>query len=73
MSGTDFIGDLAQGALTARAVEPAHGEGRDDGHTHESVCLNCGTALIGRHCHNCGQAAHIHKTLGAFFNGALAG
>lgn len=73
MSGTDFIGDLAQGALTARAVEPAHGEGRDDGHTHESACLNCGTALIGRHCHNCGQAAHVHKTLGAFFNDLLHG
>jgi hypothetical protein len=73
MSGTDFIGDLAQGALTARAVEPAHGEGRDDGHTHEQACLNCGTALIGSHCHGCGQAAHIHKTLGAFFHDLLHG
>ena len=73
MSGTDFIGDIAQGALAARALEPAHGEGRDDGHTHEQACLNCGAALLGRHCHQCGQAAHVHKTLGAFFHDLLHG
>ena len=73
MSGTDFIGDLAQGALAARAVEPAHGEGRDDGHTHEQACLNCQTPLIGSHCHQCGQAAHVHKTLCAFFHDLLHG
>ena len=45
-SGEDIVGDLAQGALVARAAEPLHGEG-DPGHTHERACLNCGTALIG--------------------------
>ena len=73
MSGTDFIGDIAQGALAARAVEPAHGESGGTGHTAESACLNCGTALVGRHCHQCGQAAHVHKTLGAFFHDLLHG
>lgn len=72
MSGGEMIGDIAQGALTARALEPAHGEA-GDGHTHESVCLNCGTALVGIHCHACGQAAHVHKTLGAFFHDLLHG
>lgn len=72
MSGGEVIGDLAQSALTARAVEPAHGEG-EDGHSHEAACLNCGTALIGSHCHACGQAAHVHKTLGAFFHDLLHG
>lgn len=73
MSGTDFIGDIAQGALAARAVEPSHGEGVNRGHTHETACLNCGTALVGSHCHQCGQAAHVHKTLGAFFHDLLHG
>lgn len=73
MSGTDFIGDIAQGALTARAVEPAHGEPSNPGHTHEKACLNCGTVLQGSHCHQCGQAAHVHKTLGAFFHDLLHG
>jgi hypothetical protein len=67
-----IIGDIAAGALTARAVEPAHGEA-GDGHTHEHACLNCGTALIGSHCHNCGQAAHVHKTISAFFHDLLHG
>lgn len=73
MTGSgEILGDIAQSALTARAVEPSHGEG-DDGHTHERECLNCGTALQGSHCHQCGQAAHVHKTLGAFFHDFLHG
>ena len=44
-----------------------------DGHTHESACLNCGTQLIGDHCHACGQRAHVHRTLGAFFHDLLHG
>ena len=67
-----FIGDIAAGALTARAVEPAHGEAAD-GHSHEAACLNCGTRLIGSHCHQCGQAAHVHKTLAAFFHDLVHG
>ena len=70
--GGEIIGDLAQSALTARAVEPVHGEG-GDGHSHETVCLNCGTVLVGSHCHQCGQAAHVHKTIGAFFHDLLHG
>ena len=70
--GGEIIGDIAQGALTARAFEPSHGEAAD-GHTHERACLNCGTVLIGSHCHACGQAAHVHRTLSAFFHDLLHG
>ncbi|MDE2412136.1 MAG: DUF3667 domain-containing protein [Sphingomonadales bacterium] len=68
----EIIGNVVDGALVARAAEPVHGESTD-GHTHESACLNCGTVLIGSHCHACGQAAHVHKTLGAFFHDLLHG
>ncbi|HEX8381014.1 MAG TPA: DUF3667 domain-containing protein [Allosphingosinicella sp.] len=51
------------GGLAARAVEPGAGEGQGDG---RDPCLNCGTALVGPHCHRCGQAAHVHRTLTAF-------
>ena len=64
---TTGIVELGQGVLTARALEPAAGETLD-GHTHEQACLNCGTALLGSHCHACGQAAHVHRSLGAFFH-----
>lgn len=72
MSDTPVLGDLAEAVATARAVEPHAGE-HSPGHTHESACLNCGTTLVGSHCHACGQAAHVHKTLGAFFHDLLHG
>jgi hypothetical protein len=72
MNEIEAIGELAQGGLTARALEPAAGEA-SDGHTHESACLNCGTPLVGPHCHGCGQRGHVHKTLGAFFHDLLHG
>jgi hypothetical protein len=70
--GGDILGDIVQGSLLARAAEPGHGEG-GDGHTHERACLNCGTALLGSHCHACGQAAHVHRTLSAFFHDLVHG
>lgn len=72
ISGDDFVGEVVEGALVARAAEPEHGKAAD-GHTHEQACLNCGTMLIGSHCHACGQAAHVHKTIGAFFHDLLHG
>ena len=74
------LGDVGAGAATARALEPNAGEGADPGsqpgaggHTHETACLNCGTALVGPHCHECGQRGHVHRTIGAFFHDLLHG
>ena len=73
MTGSgEILGDLVQGALIARAAEPVQGEAAD-GHSHEAACLNCGTGLIGTHCHACGQPAHVHKTISAFFHDLLHG
>jgi hypothetical protein len=71
---TDAVGlsDAVDSAIVARAVESTAGEGRD-GHSHERACLNCGASLIGSHCHQCGQAAHVHRTLAAFFHDLLHG
>lgn len=44
-----------------------------DGHTAEKSCLNCGAALIGSHCHECGQHAHVHRTMSAFGHDLLHG
>lgn len=27
------------------------------------ICPNCRTALIGQHCHGCGQPAHVHRSV----------
>ena len=71
MPDLEAIGDAVTGAAVGRAVEPAAGEG--DGHTHELRCLNCGCALAGDYCHCCGQKAHVHRTLGAFWHDLLHG
>jgi hypothetical protein len=66
MPDFEAIGDAATGGILARAVEPRAGEA--DGHTHEGACLNCGTPLEGEFCHGCGQKAHVHRTLAAFWH-----
>ena len=68
----EAIGDAITGGVVGRAVEPKAGEGAD-GHTRETNCLNCGAELIGNFCHACGQHAHVHRTLTAFFHDFLHG
>jgi hypothetical protein len=63
----EAIGDAITGGILGRAVEPGAGEAAT-GHTHETRCLNCGAQLTGPYCHECGQHAHVHKTLTAFFH-----
>ncbi len=72
MGEFEAIGDAVTGAVVARAVEPARG-GAVDGRTHEANCLNCGAALGGPYCSECGQHAHVHRTLSAFFHDFLHG
>lgn len=55
-------GDIMTGALLGRAIEPHAGEQGGAGH---GLCLNCGTGLIGSHCHACGQSGHVHRSVGA--------
>ena len=73
MGELDGIGDAVTGAMLARAVEPGAGEARDNGHTHEKNCLNCGAPLTGAYCAACGQKAHIHRSVRAFFQDFIAG
>ena len=63
----EAIGDAVTGGVVGRAVEPSAGE-TSPGHTHETRCLNCGAELAGPFCHECGQHAHVHRTLTAFFH-----
>ena len=58
----DAAGDAITGAMIARAVEPEHGERHAAGH---DACLNCGAALSGPYCAQCGQAAHVHRSFAA--------
>ena len=68
---SDGIGVTAVDGSQSRAaaLEPNAG----DGHFHETTCLNCGTQLVGSHCHECGQEAHLHRTVGAFLHDLMHG
>ncbi|MEO6433453.1 MAG: DUF3667 domain-containing protein [Sphingomicrobium sp.] len=44
-----------------------------DGHSHETHCLNCRAPVTGAYCARCGQKAHVHRTIGAFFHDLLHG
>ena len=60
----EAVADAATGALAKRAID-----GGDHGHgDHDGACLNCGTTLIGPHCHQCGQSGHVHKTAHALLH-----
>ena len=66
MSGEfEAVADVATGAIAAHAVDGAAERGHGG---HEGHCLNCGAALLGPHCHRCGQSAHIHRTATALFH-----
>lgn len=70
-SGIEAAGDIATGALIARAVEPAAGD--RPGAAAGPLCLNCATRRIGPHCHACGQGPHVHRTLGSILHDLLHG
>jgi hypothetical protein len=71
MGEFEAIGEAVTGGLLARVVEPKAGESGTDGHTHESNCLNCGSRLTGPFCAMCGQKAHVHRSVRAFFQDFL--
>lgn len=66
MGDADAAATAVTGALVARAIEPHAGGGGTGGdQAHDGLCRNCGTTLVGPHCHHCGQARHVHRTMSA--------
>ena len=70
MEGAEEIGAVATGALVGRTMEPRAGE--SDQRT-LGRCLNCNAEVQRAYCPDCGQAAHVHRTLSAFFHDLLHG
>ena len=81
MVGEEFeaIGQVAEGALVGRAVEPDRGDPaagdtpemaktRPNARLTSSVCANCQTPIDANFCPNCGQKAGLHRTLRAFWH-----
>jgi hypothetical protein len=73
MSGIgDGIGTMIEGGLLGRAVEPAAGDAA--GHVAGPVtCANCQTVFTGHFCPECGQKAHVHRSLAAIGHDIMHG
>jgi len=68
----DSIGTAIEGGLLGRAVEPRAGEAAD--HAAGPVtCANCQTVFSGNFCPECGQKAHIHRSLAAIGHDIMHG
>lgn len=65
-------GMTSERAACAEAAQPDGGPS-SVGKTDEAACLNCGTRLIGSHCHACGQRAQVHRTIRALLHDLLHG
>ena len=68
--GVEGIGEAVIGGMIARAVEPGAGEAGD---VAERNCLNCAAPLDGPYCRQCGQKAHVHRSVGAIAHDLVHG
>ena len=59
MVDIEAVGGAATGGLIAGQFEKPAGKAGE----HHNACADCGTETVGRFCHNCGNAAHVHRTL----------
>ncbi len=66
------IGAAVEGGLLSRAVEPAHGEIAGAPHA-PAACANCGARVNGHYCGQCGQKAHVHRSLAAIGHDIMHG
>jgi len=73
MSGLgDSIGTVIEAGLLGRAVEPGAGEAAG-AITGPITCANCQTVYRGHFCPECGQKAHIHRSLAAIGHDIMHG
>lgn len=73
MSGDiEGVGDVVTGGLVAAAVERERAAGHGEG-GHGDTCLNCGAALTGPFCAQCGQSAHVHRSVHGLAHDILHG
>lgn len=67
---TEGLGSAIEGGLLARAVDPDTGTAQS---RNTANCLNCGASLQGAFCHECGQKAHIHRTISGIMHDLVHG
>ena len=56
------VGAMATAGLVAKEIEGDAGRTANGSHA-AGPCANCNAPLVGAYCHQCGQAAHVHRSL----------
>lgn len=56
----EAAGGVVTGGVLASAVEKPTGQA---GEAHSTTCSDCGAAVDGKFCSNCGQPTHVHRSL----------
>ncbi|HEY1091567.1 MAG TPA: DUF3667 domain-containing protein [Burkholderiaceae bacterium] len=70
MSGIEIPAEVVSEAVLAHAI----GKSLDGGNAAPAAqCANCGATLSGRYCVQCGQPAHVHRSLLHMFEELLHG
>ncbi|WP_374595761.1 DUF3667 domain-containing protein [Sphingosinicella sp.] len=70
MSGEiDAAGTLIAGGLVASALDGEDGKAGDV----QTICPNCDTPIVGHYCHECGQSAHLPRSIGHIFHDIMHG
>ncbi|NVD26313.1 DUF3667 domain-containing protein [Parasphingorhabdus flavimaris] len=64
------MGTTREADLVVKSLED-EGSGATNGKCVE--CLNCGAPVTSSYCANCGQALHVHRSIGAFWHDILHG
>ncbi|MFE9084192.1 DUF3667 domain-containing protein [Brevundimonas sp. NPDC003935] len=59
MIDLEAAGGAMTGGIIAGAIEKPTGKAGE----HHTSCADCGAEVSGNFCSNCGQAAHVHRTL----------
>ena len=74
MSGIgEGLGTAIEGGLLGSALEPAAGD-KPAAHAAGPVtCANCKTVFVGHFCPECGQKAHLHRSLAAIGHDIMHG
>jgi hypothetical protein len=67
----EAAGALVTAGAVAHAIDPP--TPAPSGKAPPRSCRNCGTALVGAHCHACGQSAHVHRSLAHMAEEAVHG
>lgn len=67
------IGTAIEGGLLGRTLDRPQADAAGEAHAGPTTCSNCQTVFSGNFCPECGQKAHIHRSLSAIGHDIMHG